>query len=208
MCYQVWLDGSSILRLGIALDYRKLGIVLETSLGSPSVRPGGYYDHVVPEGGNSKVGDREQLVWQQKEQQRAGAAGFDLRLSPIWSERVRCLFCSCLNAVQFPAPALLDLQGDLAALSASGDGCTQTNLLLSDSPALLCSLSKTRFDGSNLLQRAGIRLLLFADSADSLLLHGRSWPEPQQDVLQAACRQALRIDMEDVEWPEDGTELG
>ena len=185
---ELWIDGSSVLRSGIALNYRALlshpsvTAVKATSLTSR------YYDSVPPQPG--KTNDHELLEWQVEEQQRAQEAGLDLQLSPVWSERLRCLFCSCLNSVQFPAPALLDLLGDLGA---PGQGPV---LLLSHNPALLFSLSKTRKGAPSLLQQ--VRLLALGDSLEQL--DYRAWPQVQQSAIKAACALALVIDPEDVEY--------
>ncbi|MEM9423762.1 MAG: hypothetical protein AAF975_03105 [Spirochaetota bacterium] len=180
---ELWVDGSSVLRNGVALDYKALAAAIAGCSG------GRYYDHVLPASGKGE--DRELRDWQAEEQQRAEAAGFALRLSPSWSERLRCRFCSCLNAVQYPAPCLLDLQGDLLALE------RPPVCLLSHNPGLLFSLCKTRGNRAAPLGQ-DVRLLALGDNLR--LLDWGAWPPEQQEIFQVASEQALELSVEDVEW--------
>ena len=218
----IWLDGSSILRSGIPLDYSRLCDSLLAKLGKgQEAWNGRYYDYALPEidakaGANlSRAEDREQLLWQREEQRRAEAAGFGLHLSPAWCEKLRCRFCSCLNAVRYPAPPLLDLQGDLQWDSPAADNakhCESSQVsspkifLLSDNPALLFSLSKIRSDGSSFLKQSALRLLCIEGGWGNLELlekYSKAWPADQRQILEAGLQNAARLELEDVEWPED-----
>lgn len=204
---QIWLDGSSILRSGISLDYSRLRDLVQAEPGKAWA--GRYYDYALPDSqaNLSRAEDREQLDWQREEQLRAEAAGFGLHLSPAWCERLRCRFCSCLNAVRYPAPPLLDLYGDLQAdlLAAPNAEHSPTQIfLLSDNPALLFALSQIRSGGSSLLRQSALRLLCIEDGNLELLQkYSQTWPAAQQQLLEASLQNAVKLELEAVEWPED-----
>ena len=208
----IWLDGSSILRSGIPLDYSRLRDSLQAKLGSTEGWNGRYYDYTLPEieataGANlSRAEDKEQLLWQCQEQHRAEAAGFGLHLSPAWCEKLRCRFCSCLNAVRYPAPPLLDLQGDLLTTYNYESSTSPQVFLLSDNPALLFSLSKIHSDGSSFLKQAALRLLCIEGGWGNLELlqkYSENWPAAQRQLLETERQNAVKLELEEVEWPED-----
>ena len=207
---KIWLDGSSILRSGISLDYSRVRELVQAKLENRQTWAGRYYDSALSDSNAnlSRAEDREQLCWQREEQQRAQTAGFALHLSPAWCERLRCLFCSCLNAVHYPAPPLLDLYGDLQADLSPSDHSEYSEysppqiFLLSDNPALLFALSKIRSGGSSLLQQSALRLLCMEDGNLELLQkHSKAWPAAQQQVLEAKLQNAIQL--EEIEWLED-----
>lgn len=130
---EFWLDEHCVYSQGMPVDYHLLNSKVQETAGKKlRSRYFGTDLSQIPENRSKK-----ELLWLEGEQRRAEQAGFSLELSPPWLEKLRCLYCSCLNTVSYPSPVLLHMMQRLSWRSIDPESRMEQLYILSLSPSLL-----------------------------------------------------------------------